>query len=113
VSLRIKVPAPGQVSGGGGAPLERLVRAILDALREVVALVRRDVLIRGVSLPNATTVTVPHGLGYGYEHVSVSPPTGGSTTGRIQIVAPDDAAKHVRLVATGWGATVTVDLRVT
>lgn len=110
MGLRVRVPA---LVVTGVALADKLMGDILGALRAIVADTRRDVVIRGVPLPDAVEVTVPHGLGYGYEHVSVSPPVGGSTTGRIQIVGPINGAQHVMLLATGWGATVTVDLRIT
>lgn len=108
--LRVRVPTPGQL---GSNLVEQLMRQVIDALREIVLQVRRDVVIRGVVLPDATTVTVQHGLGYGYEHVSVSPPVGPSTSGRIEVIESPNAARTVLLRATGYGATVTVDLRVT
>lgn len=108
--LRVPVPSPSQL---GSTAVERIVRAVIDSLNLIVRDVRRDVVIREVSLPDATDVTVTHGLGYGYEHVSVSPVTGASSSGRIEIRTSPNAAKFVVLRATGFGATVTVDLRIT
>jgi len=110
MSLGVRVPPYERT---GVTLVDLALRSLYDCVAAIVSTARKDVVIRAVSLPNATTVTVPHGLGYAYSHVSVSPPTGGSSTGRIQIITPTDASKHVKLQANGWGATIAVDLRVT
>jgi hypothetical protein len=62
------------------------------------------------NLPDATAVTVRHGLGRRMKFFSVSPPIGATATGRIVRSVGDDS-NHVILTATGFGATVTVLLR--
>lgn len=108
--LRVHVPPARQL---GSSTIELVLCQVIDTLRGIINQARRDIVIRGVALPDATDVPVSHGLGYGYEHVSVSPPSGPVTSGRVEILVSPNAAKTVVLRATGYGATVTVDLRVT
>jgi hypothetical protein len=89
------------------------MRSLHEAMESIIDHVRREVILRDVEIPNGGGVTVPHGLGYAYSHVSVSPVRGASSTGRIAEDRTVDAKKFVRLTATGFGAAVTVDLRVT
>ena len=93
--------------------LERLRLDTRDRIRELQALPRATSIIN-VSLADATTTPVPHGLGRKPIHVSISPPRGGSTAGWIGEVRDGtyDLTKFVVLVANGFGATITVDLMV-
>ena len=60
-----------------------------------------------VNLPNATAVTVRHGLGRRFRFLSISPPVGAVAAGVIARTAGDDTL-HAVLTATGYGATITV-----
>lgn len=69
------------------------------------------VVVENVDLPEATRVMVAHGQGRPVS-VVVGPVRGGvTTTGRIvEDRNFSDRDQFVALTATGWGATVTVDL---
>ena len=69
--------------------------------------------ITGVALPDGATVRVAHGLGRAPTFVGASIPRGAATAGLLVEVRDGiDRTKYVALVATGWGATITVDLEV-
>lgn len=70
-------------------------------------------LVAGVSLADGIATPVAHGLGRPAT-VLVSPPRGPSSSGRIEEVrdGSQDRNKYVVLKATGWGATIVVDLAV-
>lgn len=74
------------------------------------------IVIRDVSLADATATPVPHGLGREPVFVGISAVRGPSTSGRIEEVRSTstvrDRKKYVTLTANGYGATVTVDLLV-
>lgn len=63
-----------------------------------------------VSLADAKATPVAHGLGRRPLFVSQSIVRGATSTGRIVESARDD--KYVTLTATGWGATITLELAV-
>ena len=73
------------------------------------------VILPNVVLVDSTPTTIAHGLGRLPSYVSPSPPRGGSSNGSIQEIrdGTQDRTKVVVLEATGWGATVTVDVVVT
>lgn len=110
MSLRVRV-AP--FSRTGVHLVDLALRALHEALSAVVDAVRREVLVTDVELESGVATQIPHGLGYGYSHVAVSPVRGAVTSGRIEEGTSPDRGKFVVLTATGFGATVTVDLRVT
>jgi hypothetical protein len=112
MSLRIRL-AP--FARTGAHLVDLALRELHDAVAAVIADVRREVVIRGVELEDGVEKVVAHGLGYAYSHVSVSPVRGASTSGRVEEVEATAAQRKDRLtlVANGFGATVTVDLRVT
>jgi hypothetical protein len=94
---------------------DRSRRELTEAVREL----QRSVLsgaavISNVSLADATTTTVAHGLGRVPVFVSVSVPRGPSTSGRIEEIrttsGTNDRRKYITLQANGYGATVTVDV---
>lgn len=66
------------------------------------------------SLPDSTLTLVPHPLGRAPSFVTCSPPRGASSTGRLEEIRDGsyDRKKFVGLKATGWGATITVDVLV-
>lgn len=70
-------------------------------------------IIRDVSLTDGVATPIAHGMGRTV-FVLVSPPRGASATGRMEEVrdGTQDRSKYVVLKATGWGATVLVDLAV-
>jgi hypothetical protein len=69
--------------------------------------------IAGVELPDGVTVQVAHGLGRAPVFVRESIPRGAVTAGLlVEVRTGVDRTKYVALVATGWGATITVDLEV-
>ena len=67
-----------------------------------------------ISLANGVVTQVAHGLGRRPQLVLLSPPRGASSSGRIEEVRSDglDRTKLIALKATGWGATITVDVGV-
>lgn len=71
-------------------------------------------IISDVTLPDATVVQVPHGLGRRPRIVLVSPPRNATSAGRIDEIRDGNAdrSKFVVLKATGFTATITVDLEV-
>lgn len=68
--------------------------------------------IQDVELEDGVETPVAHGLGRKPLMVFVSPPRGPSTTGMVVEVrgAPHDRSKVVVLKASGFGATVYVDV---
>jgi hypothetical protein len=94
--------------------LDRLIRNAQDRIDEIQDVaVLRGKIIRGVELPDAMSVTVPHGLGYRCS-VFVSPVRDDpSASGRIEDVTAEQSADRrevVILYAAGWGQTVHVDV---
>lgn len=69
-------------------------------------------VMEGVSLADGIVTPVAHGLGRPARWVGVSPPRGPVTAGIIEEVrdGSHDRRKVVALKATGWGATITVDV---
>lgn len=70
-------------------------------------------IVKDVSLADSVATPIPHGLGRPVI-VFVSPPRGATATGRIIEVRDGsvDRGKFVVLKATGWGATIVIDLAV-
>lgn len=94
--------------------LAELVR--LEHERKIVEIQGRPAIamtvIRDVRLADGVSTPVPHGLGR-RASVMISPPRGASSTGRIdelRTFGGPNPAQYVVLVASGWGATITVDL---
>jgi hypothetical protein len=71
-------------------------------------------VVRDVVLADGVETPVSHGLGRPPAWSSVSCPRNPSSSGRIEEVRSGghDRAKVVVLKASGWGATITVDLAV-
>jgi len=92
--------------------LGRAMRNVRQMIRELQGVAEART-IRDVELADATETPVNHGLGV-VGFVQVSPPRGASSSGRIEEVRSSgfDRKKTVVLEATGYGATVTVDVRV-
>jgi hypothetical protein len=95
-------------------PTERVRRNHHDAIAEQQRLPSaRARFIKDVALADGIATPIAHGLGQP-AFVTHSPPRGPSTSGRIEEVrdGTQDRAKYVVLMASGYGATVTVDLEV-
>lgn len=93
--------------------LERVRRNIVDAIGEIQR--KRsvsEVVLTDIELEDGIETLVAHPLGRRVA-VFVSPVRGASTSGHIEELRDGvDAKKFVKLKATGYGATVTVDVRV-
>lgn len=91
--------------------LERIRRNLVDAVRELQRQSFPRVIKADLTLADGIPTAIPHGLGR-RASVWTSPPRGAVSTGRIEEVrdGSHDAAKYVVLKATGWGASITVDV---
>ena len=71
-------------------------------------------VIQGVELADGIATPVAHGLGRPAAWVRESCPRGAATAGLVEEIrtGTGDRRKVVVLRATGWGATITVDLLV-
>jgi hypothetical protein len=68
-------------------------------------------IVGDVSLADGVATSVAHGLGRPARFVVASAPRGAVTSGRIEEVrGTHDRAKYVVLKASGWGATIVVDV---
>lgn len=85
--------------------------AILELQRLLAVGLR---VVRNVELEDGIETPIAHGLGRAPTWCAPSAPRGPSTSGRIEEVRSGDydRAKVVVLKASGYGATVTVDLAV-
>ena len=95
--------------------LERVRQEIVVAILELQSLPAAGArVIAGVVLADGIATPVAHGLGRPASWVQASCPRGPSSTGRIEEVrtGTGDRSKFVTLKATGWGATITVDVLV-
>jgi len=72
------------------------------------------VVIPNVALVDGVSTVVPHSLGRTPTFVREGTPRGATSTGRIDEIRDGsvDPAKAIVLKATGWGATITVDVQV-
>lgn len=95
--------------------MEEIRRNIYDAIRELqLSPGARATIIKDVTLEDGKETTVPHGLG---RRVTVWPTAirGASTVGMIQEIRDLTGVRredYVVLKASGYGATITVDLEV-
>lgn len=83
--------------------LDEIRRALMELARENT---HRDVT---VVLPDATAVTVKHGMGRSMQGYALAAPVGATATGRI--VESNRNGDGMTLTATGFGATVSVGVR--
>jgi hypothetical protein len=93
---------------------ERVRRNTQEALAELQRTpAARAGIVRDVTLADGIATPVPHGLGRP-AFATPSPPRGAVSTGRIEEVrdGTHDRTKYVVLKATGWGATITLDVEV-
>ena len=96
----------------------QLARVVENIQRRIDELQRQPAVkarIIEVTLVNATATPIAHGLGRAPVMVIPSAPRGATSAGRIDEVRSDstDRTKTVVLKATGYGATITLDLMVT
>ena len=91
---------------------ERVRRNVMQMIRELQSVrISRGRLFLDVELPNAINTPLNHGLGR-LAVLHLSPPRHGTSTGRIAEVRATgtDVGQTSVLLATGWGATITVDV---
>lgn len=90
--------------------LERIRRNVAAAIREL-QLQPSATIIRDVVLADGITTPIAHRRGRPVT-VTISPPRGASTTGRVDEVRDTvhDRSQYVVLKASGWGASITVDV---
>ena len=97
---------------------DQVRRSVGEAIKEIQSRPAMSALvIRNVSLASGIETPVPHGLGRAPMIGLVSPPRGATTTGRIDDLPgtkarPIDRASVIVLKASGYGATITVDIEV-
>jgi hypothetical protein len=93
---------------------ERGRRTHQEALAELQRLrAARANVIEDVTLVDGVATAIPHRLGV-KAFATHTPPRGASSSGRIEEVRDGtvDRTKYVVLKATGWGATITLDVEV-
>jgi hypothetical protein len=95
------------------AELESIRRNLADALRELQgSTFARVTTVKDVALADGVSTPIPHRLGVAAFAIP-SPVRGASTSGRIEEVRDTqyDRSLFIVLRATGYGATVTVDVK--
>lgn len=95
--------------------LERIRRDVFAALRELQKIpAAQERILASVTLVDGVPTPIPHGLGRPAVWVKESCVRGAVSNGRIDEIrdGKNDRAKYVTLKATGYGATITVDVRV-
>jgi hypothetical protein len=89
--------------------LEKVRRDMFEAIRELQRM--QPVVVKNVSLPDGEEIHVPHNLGRIPEFVGESCIRGALNAGRVETSTNNvDRTKYVKVTATGYGATITVDL---
>lgn len=95
------------------------LRQVLDDHRRVIEATAKSIgagirIVADVELPDGVSISVSHGLGRRPLWVKESCVRGASTSGRVEEVSAvsNDSTKSIVLKATGWGATITVDVLV-
>jgi hypothetical protein len=94
---------------------EQVRRSHAEAIREWQASAAAGLrVVRNIALVDGVPTPIAHGLGRTPLWAAPSAVRGASSTGRIDDVTggSDDRAKVVTLKATGFGATITIDLAV-
>ena len=97
------------------ASIERVRRELTDKIVDQQKLPATSLKsIQNIALADGVATPIQHGLGRKPVWSCPSPPRGPTTTGRIEEVrdGTQDRAKVIVLKATGWGATITIDLAV-
>ncbi len=93
---------------------DRSRRALEESVRELQDLPASSTrIIAGVELADGVERPIAHKLGRAPLFVRSSDPRGAVSTGRIEEIRGGyDRSQFVALKATGWGATITVDVEV-
>lgn len=94
--------------------LERIRRNLAEQIRELQQQPTTfERVLADKTLADGVATQIAHGLGRP-AYVFVSPPRGGVTAGRIEEIRDTgvDRKRYIVLKATGWNATITVDVRV-
>lgn len=94
---------------------ERVRREHHDAISEIQKKASVNSLtIADVQLVNAVTTPISHALGKAPTHVTPSAPRGATAAGYITEIRDGtvDRTKQIQLQANGFGATITVDVKV-
>lgn len=96
----------------GDPALDNAIRNVRDAVKEHASSpFLGAVFVKDVTIADGAFVPVSHGLGRTPNIVIVSPPRNPTSTGRVVEVRDGfDRTKMVKLHASGWGATITVDV---
>lgn len=92
--------------------IDRLLGNLDERIKQIVGVAMLGGYIkRDVELADATDVPIAHELGRPAS-VFLSPPRNPSSSGRIEEVRSDsfDLSKYTVIRATGYGATITVDV---
>lgn len=113
----MKTPTPPLVIQLKDADTERVRRNHELRLAELAGLpLARGLIVPNVLLVDGVATEVVHALGRRPSFVKASDPRGPSTSGRIEEVraagASHDPTQRLVLKASGWGATITVDVLV-
>lgn len=88
---------------------ERVRRSHHDALAELQGLALAGArILQGVTLEDGVAKTIAHGLGRKPAYVSAGIPRGAIAAGYVVETSRD--ARSLVLTASGYGATITVDL---
>ena len=109
----MKNPRTPQISSFAAAETTR--RAIEDCVLELQLVPAASMrIVKDVTLADGVVTPVAHRLGRAPVWVRESCPRGASTTGRVEEIrnGTHNRDQIVALKATGWGATITVDLAV-
>lgn len=95
--------------------VDRFAREVTEAVRELQAVPAVSVrIVRDVVLADGQETAVPHGLGRPAQWVRESCPRGAVSVGMVEEIrsGSHDRSKVAVLKASGWGATITVDVLV-
>jgi hypothetical protein len=108
----MKAPQTRRLTDADAEANRRSHEEAIRSLQAVPAVSLR--VINAITLPDATEVVVSHGLGREPIWIAPSCLRGPSTSGRIEEIrtGAHDRARFVKLKASGYGATITIDLAV-
>lgn len=111
-STALRAPITGRLLDVDAERVRREHEAKILELQRLPA--ARMATVPDVRLVDAVATPIAHGLGHVPVWVAPSPPRGAASTGRIEEIrdGTHDRSQIVVLKATGWGATITIDLAV-